>query len=163
MNHAAPPRIDSRVGFAAALTWGLNRAMSAGARRIVCCDPDFSAWPLSDPLLLQSLTPWLRLPLRRLVLVAADFEPLWRDQPRFTLWRHDWTHAVEAWQPPPERRAGLPRLLCSDGDVCVELLDIRHWHGRAVADARLSHQGMTGLDALLQHCSPAVASRPLGL
>jgi hypothetical protein len=38
----ALPQIDSRAGFAAAVHWGVTRAVDAGARRIVCVDRDFS-------------------------------------------------------------------------------------------------------------------------
>ena len=58
----AIPAIDSRSGFAAALKWGFDAAFEQGARRIVCCSPDFHDWPWDDPALLQGLTGWLRRP-----------------------------------------------------------------------------------------------------
>lgn len=160
---APPAVIDSRAEFVAALRWGLDAAFSAAARRVVCCSSDFSAWPLDDPTLLSSLTAWLRLPQRRLLLVSADFDAMPHQHPRFSDWRRDWVHGVEGWQPPARQRDGLPSLLCNDGDISVERVDEAHWRGRAAVDARCAHQHMTRLDALLQHCSPAWVSRPLGL
>jgi 3-hydroxy-3-methylglutaryl CoA synthase len=38
MNAEAPPLIDSRAGFVAAIAWGLRESMALDARRIVCAD-----------------------------------------------------------------------------------------------------------------------------
>lgn len=164
------PPIDTRAGFVTALRWGFERATAVGsdagvrsARRIVCCDTDFADWPLDDPAILQGLTAWLRLPLRRLVLLAEDFDGLVRRQPRFCAWRRDWMHAVEAWQPALDPRPALPTVLCSDSDVHVQLIDRQHWRGHAAIDVRLARQRLDALDAVLQHSTPALASRPLGL
>jgi hypothetical protein len=126
-------------------------------------DADFSDWPLDDPALLQALTDWLRLPQRRLLLLAADYEHLPRRHPRFERWRVDWTHAVEAWTPPPELADRLPRLLLDDGPVCVQLFDAQHWRGRAETDQRAASLCRQEIDAVLQRSETAFPVRRLGL
>ena len=157
------PTIDSRAGFVAAVHWGVQAAIAEGTRRIVCADPDFAVWPLDEPPLIESFTAWLRLPQRRLVLLAADYQHVPRRSPRFTAWRRDWVHAIEAWQPPEELRAGLPSVLCGDGATCVHLIDTLHWRGRAASDPRSAQQWRDRLDAFLQRSEPAFPAQTLGL
>lgn len=161
------PRIDSRAGFAAALRWGFDTAFDAGARRIVCADPDWADWPVwNEPGLLQGLAAWLRRPQRRLVLLACRYDELERRCPRFNTWRADWMHAIEAWQPPEELAPELPSVLASEGGenaVSVHLIDAQHWRGRAEMDVRRARQWCEELDVVLQRSERTWAVRPLGL
>lgn len=157
------PQVDTRTGFADALRWGFGRAIEGGARCITCVDPHFAEWPLDDTGLLSKLAGWLRLPKRRLVLLAADFEVLARRHARFDGWRADWAHAIEAWSPPAEDRLELPMLLVDDRDTLVELFDSVHWRGRAAADAQAARAARESADALLQRSTPAYPVKRLGL
>lgn len=158
-----PPRVDSRAGFIAALHWGFTTAIAQDARRIVCVDRAFADWPLDETALLQSLTVWLRLPQRRLVLLARDYDAVQRRFPRFNAWRSAWMHAIEAWQAPEEFAGELPTLLVSDGAVSVHLVDAVHWRGRSAFDERRARQWCEETDVLLQRSERAWAVRPLGL
>lgn len=159
----AGPLIDSRDSFGAALRWGFDTAISNGARCITCADPSFEAWPLDDAALLQRLTAWLRLPQRRLVLLAANYESVPRLLPRFTAWRRDWAHAIQALQPPAEFAADVPTLLLDDRSVSVQLIDPLHWRGRAAVDARSRLLWQEKIDAVLQRSEAAFAVTTLGL
>jgi hypothetical protein len=159
----APPAIDSRAAFATALRWGFDSAIAQGARRIVCVDPDFAAWPLDDPELLRGLTVWLRLPQRRLLLLACNYAEIPRRWPRFTEWRRDWAHAIEARQCPVENASELPTLLLADRALSVQLIDAVHWRGRASTDPRLAHQWNEQIDVVLQQSELAFAVSTLGL
>ena len=159
-----PPAINTRSGFHAALRWGFDSAIADDARRIVCCDADFAHWaPLEDPAVLQTLTTWLKLPQRKLVLLARSYDAMPRRFPRFTAWRRSWVHAVDAWLPPEELAADLPSLLVSDRNASVQLFDPVHWRGRAAYDPRLTHQFGEQIDAVLQRSEPGFASITLGL
>ena len=158
-----PPRIDSRESFSAALHWGFERAIAGGARCITCTDPSFEAWPLNDAALLQQLTQWLRLPQRRLVLLAASYDTVPRQLPRFTAWRRDWAHAIQALQPQPEFALDVPALLIDDRHVSVHLIDPLHWRGRAADDARTRLLWQEKIDVVLQRSEPAFAVTTLGL
>lgn len=159
----APPVIDSRLGWQQALLWGFFTAIAQGARRIVAVDPDFADWPLDDAALLQGLTGWLRLPQRRLVLLAARFDALPARCPRFNAWRTPWAHAIEGWQVPEDLARDLPAVLCCDGEVSVQLIDALHWRGRAALDKRRARQWCEEIDVVLQRSERALAVRTLGL
>jgi hypothetical protein len=164
MNAPAPlPVIDSREAWAAALRWGFDTACSEGARCITCVDPGFEHWPLNDAALLQTLTTWARLPQRRLVLLAARFDEVPRRHPRFTAWRRDWAHVVQAFQSPPEFAAELPSVLLDDRLLSAQLLDADHWRGRAALDRRAHLLLQERVDVVLQRSEPAFAVTTLGL
>ena len=158
-----PPRIDSREAFAAAVHWGFASAIADGARSITCVDPNFELWPLNDAPLLEALTAWLKLPQRRLILLAAGYDEVPRRQPRFTTWRGLWAHGIQALQCPQEFAADLPTLLIDDRRTCVHLIDPVHGRGRAERDARARLLWQERVDVVLQRSEPAFAVRTLGL
>lgn len=159
-----PPPIGSRSEFAAAVRWALRTSVARGARRIVWVDRDFAEWPLNEPELHAELTDWLRLPQRRLVLLAAGYAELPRRHPRFVAWRRLWSHAVEPWSPADGSTASaLPTLALDDGAVCVHLIDTLHWRGRAVVDSRAALLWREQIDAVLQRCESAFPVNALGL
>ena len=157
------PLIDSRGGWSAALKWGFEAAFGHGARRIVCCSPDFADWPFDDAALLQGLTTWLKRPQRRLQLLARSYDEAPRRCPRFNGWRVDWAHAIEAWVAPEELAGELPNVLVSDGGVSVQLIDALHWRGRAQRDERSARLWCDELDAVMQRSERGFAVNTLGL
>lgn len=157
------PLIDSRESFAAALRWGLEQALAQSARKLVLVDPTFEHWPLDEVALLQTLTQWVRLPDRRLTLLAARFDEVPRRQPRFTAWRRDWAHAVVALQAPQEFASDLPTVLLDDRTLSVHLLDAVNWRGRAALDPRARLLWQEKIDVVLQRSEPAFAATTLGL
>lgn len=163
---AAPvdgPAIDSSRTWAAALRWGFDRALTQDARRITCVDADFGAWPWNDEALLDAIAGWLRLPMRRLVLLAAGYDAVPRQHPRFNAWRRNWGHAMDAWQAPAEMAADLPGLLLGDQGTVVHLIDAEHWRGRARVDVRTAHIWQERVDVVLQRSERSFAVKPLGL
>jgi hypothetical protein len=158
-----PPVIDSRASFVAALRWGFEQAIADGSRRIVCVDPDFREWPYEEGGLQSVLTPWLKQPGRRLVLLAHRYDDLPRRQPRFVAWRRLWAHAIEAWSPQEGDAVELPTLLFDDQRVAVRLIDSVHWRGRAEIDARAVRSWGERIDAVLQRSEPSFAANALGL
>ena len=156
------PVIGSRAEFCAAVAWGVQSATERGARRLWFTDPSFADWPLDDPALLDTLTAWLRLPQRRLVLLAETYDDVVRLKPRFVAWRRPWSHAIEAWTP-QDRPADLPTWLLDDGPVCVRLSDRVHWRGRCAADPREAHLCRQEIDAVLQRSESAFPVNQIGL
>lgn len=163
MSEEEAPRIDSQESFVAALRWGFDAALEQGARQILCVDASFELWPLDEPALLQSLAAWLRLPQRRLVLLAATYDEVPRLQPRFNAWRRDWAHAMNCWQVPTEMADDLPTLLLDDGALSVHLRDAAQWRGRAQLDVRAAHVWRDRIDVFLQRSSAAFPVNILGL
>ncbi len=159
----APPAIDSRAGFVAAVKWGFESAFAEDARRIIAVDPSFAEWPLDDSMLLSALAAWLRRPQRRLVLLAAQYDEVQRRCPRFTARRVDWVHAIDAWIAPDEWVADLPSVLATDRRTSVHLIDAQRWRGRAERDERRARQWCEELDAVVQRSERGFGLKPLGL
>jgi hypothetical protein len=158
-----PPAIDSHVAFQAAIRWGFDTAAANGAKHLIWCDPDFALWPLNDAAWLQAIGGWLRMPQRRLDLLARDFNEVPRRFARFMTWRRDWTHAIHYWQAPEELAGDLPSALVSDGAVSVQLLDAEHWRGRAQVDSRAAYLLRERVDVVLQRSASSFAVNTLGL
>lgn len=159
----APPPITSRSEFVAALHWGFEQAIAGNARRIVCVDADFANWPFNDAALQALLTGWLKLPQRRLVLLATNYDAVQRLHPRFVAWRALWAHAIEAWSPQDGEAPELPTLLLDDRALCVQLFDAVHWRGRAALDARATRLLRDEVDVLLQRSEASFPVNSLGL
>ena len=156
------PSITSRTEFAAAVVWGVQAAVERGARCLWFTDPNFADWPLDEPALLEALTAWLRLPQRRLILLAESYDEVVRLKPRFVAWRRPWAHAIEAWTP-QDLPAELPTWLLDDGAVCVAVADRVHWRGRCAIDARQAQQHRQEIDAVLQRSETAFPVSQVGL
>jgi len=157
------PVIDSRAAFSAALRWGIEAAVARTSRRILLADPHFNEWPLDDAALLAHLAGWLRLPRRRLQLLARSYDALPRRCPRFCAWRRDWSHAIEPYVVPEDMAADVPTLLVADGGVSVHLVDDVHWRGRASVDPREARAWTERCDVVLQRSDPGWAVQTLGL
>ena len=99
----------------------------------------------------------------RLVLLAANYDMVPRQLPRFTAWRRDWAHAIQALQPQAEFSADVPSLLIDDRHVSVHLIDPVHWRGRASEEARVRMLWQEKIDAVLQRSEAAFAVTTLGL
>lgn len=158
-----PSALRSRSDFHHALHWGLGHAVATRARRLTLVDADFAAWPLDDAALLQSLTAFLQLPQRRLVLLAYRFDTVQRGFARFVAWRRNWAHAVEAWTPPEDTEVRLPTLAIDDDRLSLQVFDTTHWRGRLQLDDREVRQWQDEIDALLQRCEAAFPVHHLGL
>lgn len=146
-----------------ALRWGFDSAIAQQARCITCVSASFVVWPLDDAKLLSALVGWLRLPQRRLVLLAADFATMGQRYPRFEQWRRDWVHAVPAWRCPSELTKGLPEALFDDGKVSVQLFDAETGRGRASMEGRHRLLLAQQTDAVLQRSEPSWPAKALGL
>lgn len=158
----APP-IASQADFAQAVAWAVRAAVARGARRITWIDRDFSEWPLDDAALQGELAAWLRLPQRRLVLLADDFAEVARLHPRFVRWRATWAHALDTLVLPEGEEVELPAVIYDNGRVSLQLLDRLHWRGHcsmAPADAWALRERF---EPLLQRSSPGFPVNTLGL
>lgn len=163
MAEDVPGALRSKDDFESAVRWGLGHALAARSRRLVWVDPDFSAWPLDDVVVLDRLAEWLRLPQRKLLLLARSFDGVARRHPRFVAWRRDWSHAIEAMAPSEGIDANLPTLCIDDDRLCLQVFDTQHWRGRLQLDDHAVRQWRDEIDALLQRCEPSFPVHTLGL
>ena len=167
-----PPVMDTQAACTAGLLWGLQTAVAQGARRITWVWPSgeawpggcaCSVWPLQDAAVLATLTTWLRQPQRQLVLLADNFDAVPRLLPRFTAWRRDWAHALQAWQAPPELAAGLPAVMFDDKATSVHITSPERWRGRAALSVRDTTLWTQRVDVVLQRSERAFPVNTLGL
>ncbi|MCK7498954.1 MAG: hypothetical protein MZW92_56840 [Comamonadaceae bacterium] len=116
----------------------------------------------------HGLTAWLRLPQRRLVLLAPALRR--RAAPPSALHRlaaRLWPHAVEAWQAGRANwRPTCRALLLDDGRAQrAAASTTSHWRGRAGRRRRGRHAlcATSALMRILQRSTPAFAVDTLGL
>lgn len=157
-----PRAIDSRAAFVAGLQQSLSSALTHRARAMFWVDADFADWPLDDALWLQQLVDWLRLPQRRLVLLAAEPEAL-RLRSRFMACYGLWTHAIGVQATAAEDIPGLPCLLLAERTVGLQVQDKRHWRGELSVEPARLREWSERVDGLLQRSEPALPFTILGL
>lgn len=159
---ADPDRIESRDDFRRAVLAAVQAAGEAGRPELWFCDPDFRAWPLSQPALVDALTRWTG-PRRRLELLAAHYQELPRHHARWVNWRVQWSHLVHCRAVEEEMAGRVPTLLLVPGLVAVRLHDQERYRGRVVRDpAGLRHE-QEELDALAQRAREDFPVTTLGL
>jgi hypothetical protein len=143
--------VDSEASFAQAVWAGIEQARQEGLRELTLCDPHFAFWPLSQERVLAALTVFVKLPGRRLVLVAQGYDHLRRRHPRFLRWRAVWGHAVTplCFQDPS---ADLPSVLLADRAYALRLHAPEVWSGAWVSD-RQRLIALVEQVALLRHQS----------
>jgi hypothetical protein len=153
--------IDGRSAFTDAVRQALAHAVDARERELCLVDPDFETWPLDDAALLASLTAWARQPLRRLLLVACNFDLVPRRCPRFAEWRGIWAHVVEAHVTDVEP-SQVPTLLLA-GSCSLMLADRLRWRGHALSSDKEVADWREVVDVLMQRSQPGFAANTLGL
>jgi hypothetical protein len=154
--------INGRSGFTAALRSTLEQSARLRVRELCLVDVDFEAWPLDDADVLAALTAWARLPLRRMLIVAARYDALPRGFPRFTEWRRLWAHQVEARATDVED-SQIPTLLLAPPAPSLHLADRLRWRGHTLADDREVADWREVVDVLVQRSEPAFGANTLGL
>jgi hypothetical protein len=153
--------IDGRSDFTRALQSSLVQAVRHQERELCLVDPDFETWPMDDPIVLDALNAWARLPQRRLTLVASRFDMFGRRFPRFSAWRGTFAHVVEAFVTAVEP-SQVPSLLLA-GPGSLMLADRLRWRGHALADDKEVADWREVVDVLLQRSEPGFGANTLGL
>lgn len=125
--------VDSELSFAEAVHAGIEATTEQGVRELTFCDPHFGFWPLSQDRVLSALTAFLKVPGRRLTLIAQGYEHLRRRHPKFVRWRQVWGHVVS-----PlcllDPSADLPCLLLADRRHALLLPQADAWSGDWVTE-----------------------------
>jgi hypothetical protein len=153
--------IDGRSAFTDAVRQALAHAAQARERELCFVDPDFETWPLDDTALLAALTAWARQPLRKLLLVAGNFDVVRRRFARFTEWRGTWAHVVEAHLTEVEP-SQMPTLLLAGASSLV-LADRLRWRGHMLSSDKEVADWREVADVLLQRSEPGFGANTLGL
>jgi hypothetical protein len=155
--------IASRQDFVHAVHAAVADALTRRSRQMLWVDRDFADWPFDDAALLDALAQWLRLPQRRLLLLAEQFEDLSRRSSRFVAWYRWWSHAVQAHNASEADAAGLPCLLLTERSRLVRLLDKPHWRGRISTEISDIGPWQDRLASVWEQSQPSLPPTTLGL
>jgi hypothetical protein len=154
---------DTRAGYHQALQAALQRALDERAREMWWMDRDFAEWPLSSDEWIHTLTQWLKLPGRRITLLAADFGVIERVHGRFVRWRRDWSHCVHGRHPLELEASSMRSLYADDSGGAVALHDPARFAGWADHRGIECTETRRYIDAILQRCEEAFPSLVLGV
>lgn len=157
-----PIEFDSPAALRRAMQRLADEALATRARRLVLVDADLLAWPLDDGDFLEALTRWIRLPERRLVLLAERYAALALQRPRFVAWRRIWAHAIVALQAADEAMV-LPAAALLDRRLALRIIDPPRSRGWLDADGRRAQALADEIDALTQRCETSFPASTLGL
>lgn len=143
----------------------LLEALASDTRRIVALDPDFCAWPLSSPALLDALRDWGRRGSRKLELAAPSWEACARRHPRLQAWRMGFDHFLDLREfNPQEAGAEWPTaLLAVQGGVSLRVLEFEHGRARWSRHGPDRQVALELFDAIAQRSGPAWPLTTLGL
>jgi hypothetical protein len=154
---------DTRAGYHHALQAALQQALDERAREMWWMDRDFAEWPLDSDEWIQTLTEWLKLPGRRVTLLAADFGVIERVHGRFVQWRRNWTHGVHGRRPLELEAASMRSLYADDAGSAVVLHDPARFAGWAGHRGTECAEMRRQVDAILQRSEEAFPSLVLGV
>ncbi len=139
LNSAFPEgRFDGRTEFQDWIRQALHAAAVQGKREIILCDANFRDWPLGESEVVDLLSQWIRVaganPLaRKCVLMAANFDYLRREQPRFVQWRERWQHLLECRQLETRNPLEVPSVFWTNGWT-LQRADVERSRGVASSD-----------------------------
>ncbi len=154
---------DTRAGYHQALHDALQRALAQGSREMWWIDSDFREWPLDAEAWIDALHAWLKLPGRRLTLLANEFDSIQHSHPRFVRWRRDWSHCVAGRKPMVLEPPIVDSVwLCDDG-LSVGLHDSSRFRGWSAVGGPVSARWRRQLDAILQRSEEAFPTMVAGV
>ena len=160
----APTRwlFTARSDFLEAWHRALARVAERGCRELLLCDADYAHWPLGERATLEHLSAWV-MSHRRLVVLAAQFDTLQRQHPRWVNWRRQWSHVVQCRQVDAADVAAIPSMVLAPGEVSLRLRDPVRFRGRLSFERADAVRDADDLDAFLQRSHEAFPVTNLGL
>lgn len=162
MDLPAQGLIETRAQFQSAVRSAFAHIAAQGAREIWLCDEDFADWPLNDPQVVLHLSQWAGAH-RRCNVLAASYDSLQRQHPRWVQWRRQRSHVVHCRTPDESLAYPLPCLLLVPGCVTLRLVDRERWRGSLSTDLVDAVRAREQLDVLMQRSVDAFPSSTLGL
>ncbi len=154
--------ITSRAEFHDALRESFALVADKGCREVFLADVDFADWPLSERVVIDSLSRWAYAH-RKLTLLAQHYDEFPRRHARWINWRRQWAHVVECRALAEADAGSLPGLLLAPGVVTLRVLDPEHYRAVVSFEPADSIRARDNLDALLQRSEDAFPASTLGL
>lgn len=161
-----PPPMESgrfvgREAFRQQLRDSLQGAAREGWSQLILCDAGFEDWPLNEKSVVDSLQAWARTG-RTLTIVAAQYDGVVRQLPRFVNWRRTWGHIVDSRICRQIDAVNFPTVLWSP-HWAVQRLDPVRGSGIAGAEPERIVQIREMLQELLKISTPGFPATTLGL
>lgn len=157
----APGRFSGRIAFAQLIRDSLAAAAEHGWNQLILCDGGFEDWPLNEKEVIDSLNAWARSG-RSFTIVAAQYDGIVRQHPRFVSWRRTWGHIVDSRICRQIDTVNFPSVLWSPY-WALQRLDPVRCSGIAGAEPERIVQLRELLQELLQVSSPGFPATTLGL
>lgn len=154
-------RFVGREAFAQQLRDALQAAAREGWAQLILCDAGFEDWPLNEKSVVDSLQAWSRSG-RSLTIVAAQYDGVVRQHPRFVNWRRTWGHIVDSRICRQIDAVNFPTVLWSP-HWAVQRLDPVRGSGIAGAQPERLLQIREMLQELLKASAPGFPATTLGL
>lgn len=154
-------RFVGREAFVRQLRDSLQGAAREGWSQLILCDAGFEDWPLNEKAVVESLQAWARSG-RMLTIVAAQYDGVVRQHPRFVNWRRTWGHIVESRICRQIDAVNFPTVLWSP-HWAVQRLDPVRGSGIAGAEPERIVQIREMLQELLKISTPGFPATTLGL
>lgn len=156
-----PGRFVGREAFAQQLRDGFHNAATEGWSQLILCDASFDDWPLNERMVVDSLQAWARSG-RTLTIVAAQYDGVVRQHPRFVNWRRTWGHIVDSRICRQIDAVNFPTVLWTP-HWAVQRLDPVRGGGIAGAEPERIVQIREMLQELLKVSAPGFPATTLGL
>ena len=154
---------DTRAAYHLALVGAIEQALAQRSREMIWMDRDFADWPLDDTHLIEALQAWLKLPGRRLVMLASEFQTIGRAHARFVHWRRDWSHVVIGRIPETLEPASFDSALVTDDGLAVALHDPTRFWGWQARSGVAARELRRRIDAYAQQSEEAFPTTVLGV
>ncbi len=154
-------RFSGRSQFAQIVRDALAGAVREGWREIVISDASFEDWPLGELAVVESLRAWSRTG-RRLTVLAANYDELYRRHARFVTWRRKWTHIIECRRCAAADPVQLPSAVWSPA-WALRRLDLERSTGICGSDPLRGSQVREILTEWLRQSTPGFPASTLGL
>jgi hypothetical protein len=154
-------RFVGREAFVQLLRDSFEVAAREGWSQLILCDAGFEDWPLNERRVVDSLQAWARSG-RTFTVVAAQYDGVVRQHPRFVNWRRTWGHIVDGRICRQIDAANFPTVLWSP-HWAVQRQDQVRGSGIAGAEPERIVQIREMLQELLRASAPGFPATTLGL
>lgn len=154
-------RFTGPAEFTGMVRTAFAHAAREGWPEIIMADADFTAWPLGERAVVQSLHDWAK-PGRKLTMLANNYNGVVRRHARFVNWRGTWSHIVECRAIGSLPPTDFPSSFWSPA-WCFQQLDLDHLAGVAGAEPARLVGLKERLREYLLKSAPAFPATTLGL
>lgn len=139
-------RFSGPTAFSDLVRLALEAAAKQGWREMILSDQDFHDWPLGERTVVQSLNDWAGSG-RRITLLAANYDDVYRRHARFVTWRKIWSHLIDCRVAGKGHAGDVPSAFWSPVWVVhrIDPVQMRGFSGADVASRVILRERLTEL------------------